>query len=131
MKPHERNEASVLHFSRDKLFDGVHLARVALRTGENSTFHYHSSTRDTFFVMNGCLTVDIRMSNAEPGYRGYYSVPHETMIRAGRATHRVRLSPGDVLIIDPGIVHCAMNLHDAPCHFLCLEGVGEYDFIEV
>jgi quercetin dioxygenase-like cupin family protein len=49
---------------------------------------------------------------------------------AGQQTHRVQLTPGDVLVIEPGVVHCASNLHDTICRFLCIEGVGEYDFIQ-
>jgi quercetin dioxygenase-like cupin family protein len=43
---------------------------------------------------------------------------------------RFVLDPGDVFVIQPGVVHCAMNLDPEPCHFLCIEGIGEYDFNE-
>jgi mannose-6-phosphate isomerase-like protein (cupin superfamily) len=131
---HERNEASVLHFVRDRLADGVHVANIALRRGENSLFHVHTETRDTFYVMSGRLTVHVRVPQgaAKPGYRGLVSTPAEVTHGAdGERTHRVAVLPGEVLVIDPGVVHCAMNLDDDACKFLCIEGVGAYDFVEV
>lgn len=131
---HERNEASVLHFVRDRLTDGVHVANIALRRGENSLFHVHSETRDTFYVMSGRLTVHVRVLQDATalGYRGLFSTPAEVVSGAdGVQTHRVAILPGEVLVIDPGVVHCAMNLDDDACKFLCIEGVGTYDFVEV
>lgn len=131
---HERNEASVLHFARERLADGVHVANIALRRGENSLFHVHTETRDTFYVMSGRLTVHVRVAQAaaELGYRGLLSTPPEVVTAAdGETTHRVVVLAGEVLVIDPGVVHCAMNLDDDACKFLCIEGVGAYDFVEV
>jgi mannose-6-phosphate isomerase-like protein (cupin superfamily) len=128
-----KNEATVLSFSREKAFDGVHLARIALRKGENSAFHSHPTTRDTFFVMGGCLSIDIRVGMDRPDalYSGIRIAAIEPRHAAGQLTHRLTLMPGDVCVVEPGVVHCAMNLAETPCHFLCIEGVGEYDFIEV
>lgn len=131
---HERNEAAVLHFAREKIADDVHVATIALRRGENSLFHVHTETRDTFYVMSGRLTVHVRVGQqAESlGYRGLVaSSPEITAGANGETTHRVVVLPGEVLVIDPGVVHCAMNLDDEPCKFLCIEGVGTYDFVEV
>lgn len=132
--PHERNEASVLHFARERLTDGVHVANIALRRGESSLFHVHTETRDTFYVMSGRLTVHVRVSQSAPklGYRGLVSTPPGvTTGVSGEQTHRVVVLPGEVLVIDPGVVHCAMNLDEDACKFLCIEGVGAYDFVEV
>jgi hypothetical protein len=32
-------------------------------------------------------------------------------------------------VIEPEVVHCASNLDEEPCHFLCIEGIGRYDFL--
>lgn len=131
---HERNEASVLHFARESPADGVHIANIALRRGENSLFHVHTETRDTFYVMSGRLTVHVRVppSAQSPGYRGLFSTPPEVTTGAdGQDTHRVAVLVGEVLVIEPGVVHCAMNLDAEACKFLCIEGVGAYDFVEV
>jgi quercetin dioxygenase-like cupin family protein len=131
---HEQNEARVLHFSRELVGDGVHVANVGLRRGENSMPHLHTTTRDTFFVMAGRLVVEVRVDGEAPSacYRGLFSTPPE--IRPNRnhgAIHSISVRAGEVLIIEPGVVHCAMNLDDEPTRFLCIEGVGEYDFVEV
>ena len=129
---HERNEASVLHFSREKLGDGVHLATVRLRKGENSLFHKHSVTRDTFYVVSGRLTVTLRLPSSEhqDHYAWIGAVAREVTTTGEHTLHRVTLSPGNLLVIEPNVIHCAANLHQEPCHLLCLEGVGEYDFLE-
>jgi len=53
------------------------------------------------------------------------------VVNAGSAeeTHELRILPGEVLVLEPQVVHCASNLEDAPCRFLCIEGIGRYDFI--
>ena len=131
---HGRTEASVLSFTREQVCDGVQLARIALRPGESSTFHSHTATRDTFFVMHGQLSIDIRVGSRDPT-----SLYHAVYVReleprqnvGGELVHRLHLTPGDVCIIVPGVVHCASNLTASACHFLCIEGVGAYDFIEI
>ena len=131
---HERNEASVLHFAREQIADGVHVANIALRRGENSLFHVHTETRDTFYVMSGRLTVHVQVAQLAPklGYRGLISTPPEVTTGAnGEQTHRVKVLSGETLVVEPGVVHCAMNLDEEPCKFLCIEGVGSYDFVEV
>jgi quercetin dioxygenase-like cupin family protein len=130
---HEKNEARVLHFRRDRAHDGVQVATVGLRRGESSLMHLHSSTRDTFYVMAGRLTVTVTVDRARggPSYQtigGAIEVHGRT---GGGEVHKVRLIPGDVLVIEPRVVHCAANLDEDPCHFLCVEGVGLYDFVEV
>ena len=127
------NEKSVMLFRRERLADGVQVAHVAIRKGENSLFHHHTRTRDTFYVMSGRLTVTLRVrdNTTESAYRALCATsPHVTVDGSGRPIHRVTLVSGDVLVVEPGVVHCASNLHDDVCRFLCIEGVGEYDFVQ-
>ena len=136
MSRHGRTEATVLAFQRDRVFEGVHVARIGLRQAENSTFHSHTETRDTFFVMAGRLTIDIRVdaSTTVLPYRLLkVGTDSDRSPDRDRSTpiHRLVLHPGDVCVVEPGVVHCAMNLDPEPCHFLCIEGIGEYDFREV
>ena len=133
-QPHyQENEAKILGFSRELLFEGVHMARVSLRKGETSTYHLHTKTSDVFFVMSGQLTITVRVSSPER-MTPYQSLP-STLCEIRRAAngeciHRLRVNPGEVVVIQPGTVHCATNLYEAPCHFVCIEGVGDYDFVE-
>ncbi len=130
----EQNESSVLGFRREQLADGVQVAHVAARRGENSLVHHHTRTRDTFYVLAGQLTITLHLAADAIPSNCYHSLcrvkPIVTIGEAGKQTHRVQLAPGDVLVIEPGVVHCASNLHDAICRFLCIEGIGEYDFIQ-
>src|SRR4051812_35982249 len=129
---HEENEARILGFRRENLAEGVHMARVALRRGESSTFHLHTKTRDVFFVMSGRLTVTIRLGSPDrlPAYDTASSTFVEVQaVENGQLVHKIRVFPGGVLVVHPGTVHCAANVDDEPCHFVCLEGVGPYDFI--
>lgn len=127
----EENERRALSFRRERLTEGVQVAHVAVRKGENSLFHHHSRTRDTFYVMSGQLTVTIRLGGSEKPYHLIGACPPlETRDGAGQPVHRVTLGAGDVLVVEPRVVHCAANLHDEVCRFLCIEGVGEYDFVQ-
>jgi quercetin dioxygenase-like cupin family protein len=134
---HGRTEATVLAFQRDQVFEGVQIARVGLRQAENSTFHSHSLTRDTFFVMAGRLTIEIHVGPGDVSLQYHVlkvSSPdrsNTTRMSERGSVHRIVLQPGDVCVIEPGVVHCALNLDPEPCHFLCIEGIGEYDFKEV
>lgn len=133
LKRQEEREASVLYFRRDEPFEGVKVARIGLRRGENSSFHLHTVTRDTFYVMAGRLTITIQIGPVPwPSYRSLAQQPVEvSTLPDGREIHRARLAPGDVFIIEPGTLHCAANLDEADCHFLCIEGIGRYDFVEM
>lgn len=128
------NEKNILGFRREQLADGVQVAHVAARRGESSLLHRHTRTRDTFYVLTGLLTITLHLPPDSISSDCYHSlsgvIPLITHGMAGQQTHRVQLAPGDVLVIEPGVVHCASNLHEPICRFLCIEGVGEYDFIQ-
>jgi mannose-6-phosphate isomerase-like protein (cupin superfamily) len=128
------NERNLLGFRREQLAEGVQVAHVAARRGESSLVHHHTRTRDTFYVLSGQLTITLHLPPGAIPSDCYNSLcsaePIISYGDAGEQTHRVRLGPGDVLVIEPGVVHCASNLHDAVCRFLCIEGVGDYDFIQ-
>jgi len=129
---HVENEARILHFRRDLVGPGVHLAQVALRRGESSLPHFHTTTRDTFYVMSGRLTVTVRVSSAGAKAYRYLSEARPEIEKHGteQEIHKLRVLPGDLLIIEPNVVHCAANVDSEPCRFLCIEGIGTYDFIE-
>jgi quercetin dioxygenase-like cupin family protein len=130
----EAIEGGILRFRRERVQDGVHLARIAIRPGETSTPHYHPSTQDTFYVMSGVLTVTVEVSPDDvlPPYQSLCAAPPE-VVRAenGKHVHRLRVRPGEVLVVNPFAVHCASNAGDSTCSFLCIEGVGDYKFVQV
>jgi quercetin dioxygenase-like cupin family protein len=129
------NESKLLGFRREQLADGIQVAHVAARRGENSLLHRHTRTSDTFYVLTGQLTVTLYLEAESIPSDCYHVLSKaKTLVSSSetgaRQIHRVLLTAGDVLVIEPGVVHCASNLHDAICRFLCIEGVGEYDFIQ-
>ena len=129
------NESKLLGFRREQLADGIQVAHVAARRGENSLLHHHTRTRDTFYVLTGRLTITLYLAMEAIPSDCYHALCRvKPMISSGAAgggqAHRVQLTAGEVLVIEPGVVHCASNLDDAICRFLCIEGVGEYDFIQ-
>jgi mannose-6-phosphate isomerase-like protein (cupin superfamily) len=128
------NESRLLGFRREQLADGVQVAHIAARRGENSLLHHHTRTRDTFYVLAGQLTISVYLKVDDIPSDCYHTLckvtPTISSDMAGKQTHRIQLTPGDVLVIEPGVVHCASNLHDTICRFLCIEGVGEYDFVQ-
>jgi quercetin dioxygenase-like cupin family protein len=128
------NESKLLGFRREQLADGIQVAHVAARRGENSLLHHHTRTRDTFYVLTGQLTVSLHLTAGAIPSDCYHALcrvkPVISSSAAGFEIHRLQLAVGEVLVIEPGVVHCASNLHDTICRFLCIEGVGEYDFIQ-
>ena len=129
------NESKLLGFRREQLADGIQVAHVAARRGENSLLHRHTRTSDTFYVLTGQLTVTLYLEPESIPSDCYHVLSKARPVvspgaAGSRQTHRVQLTAGDVLVIEPGVVHCASILHDAICRFLCIEGVGEYDFIQ-
>jgi len=127
------NEASVQSFRREQLGEGVQVAHVTLRKGETSLLHSHTVTRDTFYIVAGCLTLTLyeHENSAASSYRAVSAGSAEPQVREARNGRvlRFRLQPGETFVIEPGVVHCAANLDDEACSFLCIEGIGAYDFV--
>jgi len=133
VRPQAAIEGGVLFFRRERIEEGVHLARIAIRPGETSTPHYHPSTQDVFYVMAGDLTVTIEVNPDDPlaPYRSLCtSAPEIIRGENGRQIHTLRLRPGDILVVNPLTVHCTSNRGETPCSFICVEGIGEYRFIQ-
>ena len=134
VRTQEAIEGGVLAFRRERIEEGVHLARIAIRPGETSTPHYHPATRDIFYVMSGVLTVAVEVNpgDALPPYALLCAGrPEVAPIENGQEVHRVRLLPGEILAVNPLAVHCTSNAGETPCSFLCFEGVGDYQFVPV
>ena len=133
-KTQEAIEGGVLAFRRERIEEGVHLARIAIRPGETSTPHYHPATRDIFYVMSGVLTVAVEVNPDDAllpyGFLG--AGPAEVARSAsGKEVHRVRVLPGEILAVNSLAVHCTSNADETPCSFLCIEGIGDYKFVQV
>jgi quercetin dioxygenase-like cupin family protein len=125
-------ERKAAAFERTQLTDEVLMARVTLTQGQTSGLHYHTRTRDTFYVLKGVLTVAVaawqQPQPARWDSRG--RTPQRRQV-GERAFDVLDLTPGDVLVLEPGTIHAAANELEEPVEFLCMEGVGAYDFIAV
>ena len=69
-------------------------------------WHYHNHVQDTFYVIEGRVTL-------------YLRDPKETVV----------LGPGDTYCVRPGRPHLVTNGGDTSATFLVLQGIGEYDFV--
>jgi quercetin dioxygenase-like cupin family protein len=91
----------------------VHAARPGFRISEfqisktqKVPWHFHSNVQDTFYVLNGNLTLYLREPKEE-----------------------VKLGPGETYSVKPRRPHLVTNGGDTSATFLVLQGIGEYDFV--
>lgn len=125
-------EARVASFWRDEVAPGVQIAHITVREGQTSSLHRHTKTSDTFYVMEGELTVTVHVdvTNKTVHYRTLGARPPGVKtIAPQREVHEIRILPGEVLIVLPGVAHCTTNVGTGTCRFLCIEGIGPYDFV--
>ena len=87
---------------------GLRVRLLTLLPGQCVPWHYHSNITDTFFCMRGPMRVLTR-------------VPGEEHI----------LENGDTLAIAPGMPHFVEGHGVRECHFMIIQGVGEYDYIGI
>jgi mannose-6-phosphate isomerase-like protein (cupin superfamily) len=124
-------EDAVVSFHRERLAEGVHQASVRLRPGQSSGFHFHSSTRDLFYVLEGFVDVLVRseLPSGEGLYRELAITPVRMRPSGTGWVHELRLGPGECAVVLPRAVHASANRSERDCAFLCLEGPGAYDFV--
>ena len=84
-------------------------ARVfTLAPGEEIPWHFHSAVSDSYFVLEGILSIEIR-------------APRDKRV----------LAVGERYSIPPKTAHLISNRTAADTRFLLVQGVGAYDFIRV
>jgi quercetin dioxygenase-like cupin family protein len=128
----EQLERQVLSFRREPVGPGVLLAHIAISEGQSSSLHRHTRTTDTFYVMGGELTVTVHVApdRVADSYRTLCSTPPAVRkLDDTREAHDLRLLPGEVATVLAGVAHSTTNRGREPCRFLCIEGVGPYDFL--
>lgn len=95
-------ERRMTHAARE----GFRINELTISTSQIVPWHYHSYVKDTFYVLEGELTIYLR----EPKDMKHLSV-------------------GDCYVIQPKRPHSVVNSGKDPATFLVLQGVGEYDFV--
>ncbi len=101
-RPQYEVERSARHVVRP----GFHITEIQISPSQTVPWHYHSNTQDTFYVLQGCIYVDLRD-------------PEEA----------VRLSAGETYTVSARRPHRVRNAEEGSATFLVLQGIGEYDFV--
>jgi quercetin dioxygenase-like cupin family protein len=85
---------------------GFRIAELTINVTQKIPWHYHSSTQDTFYVVEGQLRIFLRDPKEE-----------------------VRLAPGETYSVRPKRAHLVTNGGENSATFIVLQGIGEYDFV--
>ncbi len=101
-RPPYEVERSVRHAERP----GFRINELQISRTQEVPWHYHSRVRDTFYVLDGRIRVQMR----DPDFE-------------------VCLGPGETTVADIRRPHRVSNAGSASATFLVLQGIGEYDFI--
>jgi quercetin dioxygenase-like cupin family protein len=86
--------------------DGFRISEITLSTTQKVPWHYHTSVTDTFYVLDGEITI-------------YLRDPKESRV----------VTAGDTYPVAPGRAHLVTNTGFESVTFLILQGLGEYDFV--
>jgi quercetin dioxygenase-like cupin family protein len=85
---------------------GFRITELQIGPRQQVPWHYHTSIRDTFYVLEGRLRLFLRDPKEE-----------------------VRLEPGESYAVRAGRPHLVTNGGETSAVFLVLQGVGEYDYV--
>jgi len=86
--------------------EGFRISELQISTSQKVPWHYHSNITDTFYVVEGEITV-------------YLRDPKES----------VSMGPGESYVVQPKRPHLVTNSGLNSATFLVLQGIGEYDFV--
>jgi quercetin dioxygenase-like cupin family protein len=104
----ERTRGSYVIAGEEVVAEGADLrvSILTLASGQCIPWHSHSETADTFFCMEGRLTVEVR-------------APAASFV----------LKPGQRCTIGPKRPHHVHGNNYEPCKFMIVQGVGVYDWM--
>ena len=88
--------------------DGFRINEIQISTSQMVPWHYHTRIKDTFYVLEGEITV-------------YLREPKESVV----------LGVSETYVVEPGRPHLVRNTGTSSATFLVLQGVGEYDYVPV
>ncbi len=90
---------------------GLRVRLLALGPDQCVPWHVHTRITDTFVVLDGSVCVRTCAPDA----------PADVA--------RTVLAPGRMHEVTPGTPHHVTSADGAPCRFLVIQGVGEYDYV--
>lgn len=85
---------------------GFRINELQISPTQSVPWHYHSTVRDTFYVLEGRLRIFLREPEEE-----------------------VCLGPGEVYPVQARRPHLVTNGGEGSATFLVLQGIGEYDYV--
>jgi quercetin dioxygenase-like cupin family protein len=85
---------------------GFRISELQISASQKVPWHYHTSITDTFYVLEGGISVHL-------------SDPKET----------ITMRPGESYVVVPKRPHLVANNGSDSATFLVLQGIGEYDYI--
>ena len=86
--------------------DGFRINELTISTSQKVPWHYHTRTKDTFFVLEGEITI-------------YLREPKEMK----------NLCIGEIYEVGPKRPHLIVNSGSQSATFFVLQGIGEYDYV--
>ena len=96
----------VEHRSTHAERDGFRINELTISTSQNVPWHYHTAIKDTFYVLEGEITV-------------YLREPKESQV----------ISHGDSFVVEAKRPHLVVNSGSDSATFLVLQGIGKYDYV--
>jgi quercetin dioxygenase-like cupin family protein len=88
--------------------DGFRINELQISTSQTVPWHYHTHIKDTFYVLDGEITV-------------YLRDPKEA----------ISMAAGETYAVEPKRPHLVTNSGSHSATFLVLQGVGEYDYVQL
>lgn len=85
---------------------GFRISELQISPAQQVPWHLHSNIQDTFYVIEGRITLSLRDPEEE-----------------------VRLGPGETYCVKAGRPHLVANGGESSATFLVLQGIGEYDYV--
>ena len=86
--------------------NGFRINELTISTSQSVPWHYHTNIRDTFYVLEGEITV-------------YLREPKESKV----------ISSGESFVVEPKRPHLVVNSGSDSATFLVLQGIGTYDYV--
>ncbi len=87
---------------------GFRITELQISATQKVPWHYHTNVQDTFYVLSGNLRIFLHEPKEE-----------------------VRLAPGDTYTVKARRPHLVTNGGDDSATFLVLQGIGDYDFVQL
>lgn len=85
---------------------GFRITELQIGPRQQVPWHYHTRIQDTFYVLEGRLSLFLRDPKEE-----------------------ILLAPGETYAVRPGRAHLVTNGGGGSAVFLVLQGLGEYDYV--